>query len=249
MAMFLLAACQANDNAAPWEGFTAENALRLSAASVPGGLVVFDADGTLWKGDAGEDFLHWQLQNGILLPERLEKTRQAWEQYEKGAFSERDMWILAATCQEGLPEDRVRKQASDFFTKEMAPRIFPGMKNAVMQLKQKGMDVWIVSASHRWIIQAGAPHLGIEPDHVIAISAVVKDGLITGEVIEPVPFREGKVDAIRALIGRTPNVVFGDSVNDVPMLKIATTLGVTINPKEALARLASENHWATQTFN
>jgi HAD superfamily hydrolase (TIGR01490 family) len=232
----------------PWTGFTDENSSRLRKAASGSGVVVFDADGTLWRGDAGEDFFLWQLENKVLLPERLPGAKQSWDEYKSSAVSERDIWIEVTRCQAGLTEEQVTTWAREFFSREMASRVFPGMKDAISRLQIKGMDVWIVSASHRWIIGAGAEHLGVPADHVIAVQTVVKDGVITDEIVEPVPFREGKVDAIKSVIGGQPIIAFGDSMNDVPMLKYARSLAVVINPSDALRKVAVETQWAIQSF-
>jgi len=98
--------------------------------------------------------------------------------------------------------------------------------------------VWIVSASHRWIIEAGADYLHVPRSNVIPISSRVKDGRITDEAIMPVPFQAGKVDAIHARISDPPITAFSDSINDLPMLEIASKLRVVISPDDQLRAIA-----------
>jgi phosphatidylglycerophosphatase C len=234
-----------------WRGF--DNTVALSIEKTIAGNsknadVVFDADGTLWKGDVGESFFIWELDNKKFLPPQQAQAQQMWQAYTDKRLSERDMWIAAATLQNGLRESDVQRWAASFFRANFQDRIFPAMQSAIANLQRRGVRVWIVSASHRWIIEAGADYLHVRRSNVIAISAKVKDGRITGEVINPVPFQAGKVEAIRGHLSTLPFIAFSDSINDLPMLELATTSRVVINPDERLRTTAMSRGWSVQDF-
>ena len=81
---------------------------------------------------------------------------------------------------------------------------------------------------------------------MIAVTPIVEDGVITSEPVQPVPYGEGKSVAIRETIGRTPDIVLGNSEGDVPMLRLATVAAVVINPGPPLQELAERSGWIVQ---
>ena len=168
------------------------------------GVAVLDADGTLWADDVGEAFLMWQLENGVLDPDQEARIAAEWDGYERGEVSELEIWTRAATCQQGLDTRAVQESAEQFFRDNFRRKIFAPMAASIALLQENGIDVWIVSASHKWIVEAGAAEFGVDADYVIAVTAVVEDGIITGVPVEPVPYGPGKVDAIQSIIGATP---------------------------------------------
>ena len=70
---------------------------------------------------------------------------------------------------------------------------------------------------------------------------VVEGGKVTDKVIR-VPSGKGKPQAIREVIMRTPDAVFGNSIWDADMLEIARYPFV-INPTAELSAIAAERRW------
>jgi len=84
-------------------------------------------------------------------------------------------------------------------------------------------------------------HFGIVPGRILAAAVAVEDGKVTDKVIR-VPSGPGKPLAIREVIGRTPDAVFGNSIWDADMLEIARHPFV-INPTAELLAIATERKW------
>ena len=51
-------------------------------------LAVFDCDGTLWAGDAGEGFFSWELKRGVVSTEIALWARSRYADYKSGKVSE-----------------------------------------------------------------------------------------------------------------------------------------------------------------
>jgi len=132
----------------------------------------------------------------------------------------------------GLYETDVQHWAAHFFHDHFLHRIFLPQKKLISDMFRTGFDVWIVSASCSWIIQACAVHFQINPSKVLAVTAEVENGIITDRIIRPVPYREGKVAAIKYYIKRQPDYVAGDSLGDREMLNYAKTLRMFIKKEE-----------------
>lgn len=129
-------------------------------------------------------------------------------------------------------------------------RIYEEMKDLIEQLQIHGFEVWVVSASCKWIIETVAIRYGISPCQVIGIVAQTSDGTgtITGEILNPIPVKEGKVESIRHFIKKRPILVAGDTIHDLPMLEYSNGLRLVIerSEEELLKAKALQNGWLIQ---
>ncbi len=212
------------------------------------GLATFDADGVLWREDAGNSFLLWQIENHRLLPVTESEARHAWEAYSRGALGDLELAVLCAACLRGLHEEKVDADARDFFERQFRRHVIPQTQAWARRLEGSGVEVWIVSGSHRWIVAAGARAVGISDERLLAVDVVVRDGLLTPEVRLPVTFGEGKAEAIRQRLGRMPDLAAGNMLSDAPMLELAA-VAVAVEPEPALAELAAERGWPVVRFS
>jgi phosphoserine phosphatase len=204
-------------------------------------LAVFDCDGTLWAGDAGFGFFDWELTRGLVSDDVVRWARARYEEYLAGRVSEDDMCAEMVTINRGLPVPEVMRAAGEFFEQKMLGGFFDEMKDLVFRLHDIGSEVWAVSSTSEWVIQAGMKHFGIPDSHILAAAVVVEGGKVTDKVIR-VPSGIGKPNAIREVIARTPDVVFGNSIWDADMLKIARHPFV-INPTPELLAISGQRKW------
>ncbi len=204
-------------------------------------LAVFDCDGTLWAGDAGEGFFNWELSRGLVSDDTVRWARARHADYLAGKVSEDDMCAEMVTINRGLVETEVLRAATQFFGEEIAGQIFPEMKELVIQLQDLGCEVWAVSSTNEWVIQAGMEHFRIPSNRILTAAVVIEDGKITDRVIR-VPSGKGKPQAIYDVIARTPDAVFGNSIWDADMLEIAGH-PFAINPTPELRTIARDRQW------
>lgn len=144
---------------------------------------------------------------------------------------------------------------------ERGIRIHQEIRTLMGVLERLGFEVWIVSATNRWSVEAFARHsfgipasrvLGNQlygqapPDEPLRLCARADDELSSTTCL-PVLYRQGKVDIIREQVGRRPALAFGDTTTDFEMLCDATELAVLID--RGLPELQHEAHarsWAVQ---
>jgi len=205
-------------------------------------LAVFDCDGTLWSGDAGEGFFTWELERSLVSEEIVRWARTRYADYRAGRVSEDDMCGEMATMHRGLHEAVVQRAADEYFDAQMAADIFPEMRELVRLLRESGCDVWAVSSTNEWVIRAGMRHFGIPAENILAAAVRVVDGVIADELIR-VPSGEGKPRAIQDVIGQAPDSAFGNSIWDAAMLEIARHPFV-VNPTPELQKIAQQKRWA-----
>src|SRR5947209_4868567 len=75
-------------------------------------IAVFDCDGTLWSGDAGEGFFDWELQQNLLSDDVAHWARPRYATYKSGKVTEEQMCGEMVTMHRGL-------------TEAVAPRMLP----------------------------------------------------------------------------------------------------------------------------
>ncbi len=212
-----------------------------SVISLSPRLAVFDCDGTLWSGDAGEGFFDWELKRGVVSDEIVRWARARYADYRLGKVSEDEMCGEMVTIHEGLRESDVLALGRQFFEENYVRRIFPEMRELIARLQAAGCDVWAVSSTNQWVIREAMQHTGIDRDKILAASAEVKNGVITGNLTR-LPSGPGKPKAILEVIKKVPDAAFGNSRWDADMLVLARR-AFAVNPNPDLEKLAQEKSW------
>ena len=204
-------------------------------------LAVFDCDGTLWSGDAGRDFLYWEMEQGIVGPDVAEAMRESYRLYELGEVGEEAMCGEMVTMNSGVPVDRLYAAGEEFFEEVVSSRIFPEMRQLTQRLADAGCEIWAVSSTNDWVVEAGASRFGIPRERVLAACVYSSEGIATNRLLR-VPTDELKVTAIREAIGRPVDAIFGNSIHDQAMLEIAKC-PFCINPNPDLEEVAATRNW------
>jgi phosphoserine phosphatase len=204
-------------------------------------VAVFDCDGTLWAGDAGEGFFDWELQRGLVSDDIVRWARPRYADYKAGKVDEDTMCAEMVTMHRGLTEAEVQNAATEYFDRNFVGQIFSEMRELVRRLQESGSDVWAVSSTNLWVIRAGMRHCGIAENRVLAATAEIRNGIITDRLVR-VPTGDGKPKAIHDVIQRTPNAAFGNSRWDAEMLAIADH-AFAVNPNPDLEKAARQQGW------
>lgn len=200
--------------------------VRALGREVPGGLAVFDADGTLWREDAGEAFLRHLVSLGWV---RLEDGGDPYEAYERAVDRDRAAgYAYAAQLQAGLEVDRVQSEAERFAEKWVPPRRISDTLRLRELCQEAGLSTLVVSASALPIVLAAGPLAGIARDRCRGIEVGIREGRFTAEVLQPITYAAGKVAAARQL-GRIA-LACGDSYQGDLALLEAAAVAVAVAP-------------------
>ena len=219
----------------------------------------FDADGTLWSGDVGEDVFRFAISQGRLREAaRAEIDRQAqlrgfahfadvnataqrlFEAYLEGKYEEREICELMTWCYAGFSvqemADLVREALA---AAKHGERLNEELRPILEFAREHALRTIVVSASPRITVEVAAGVWGFAAEDIAAATPRVVCGVITAEMAAPVPYGADKCVAGRALLGHSHWLgAFGDNVFDMEMLREAE-VGVAVRPKPALrARLA-----------
>lgn len=212
-------------------------------------LACFDADGTIWEEDIGEAMLRW-LAAGRLLP----KVRAPWERvyyrYERLVLADRCAgyaWAVAVMA--GIKEENLTRWCEQFAA--AWPNYRPKMLSLIAGLTDLGVEVAIVSATSRWLVEAAMRRVKLGSLKVLGIETKVEKGKLTREILEPVPCGKGKVLAIRKHFGRMPDLAVGDSIGDLEMLEAAQRAVVVARRGEKeteMLKIARARGWPVLWF-
>ena len=122
------------------------------------------------------------------------------------------------------------------FKKYYPDKIFQPMRELINLLKKNHFEIWIVSASPEGMYQQFlSKELGIPITHIIGVKSVIRNGVITDEIVNPVPQDHGKKEAIETFIQDAPLLVAGNSRGDKEMIEFSRGLKIIVNPDEDIA--------------
>lgn len=231
-----------------------------SSQDNPETMLAFDADGTLWSGDVGDDLFHALIAaqavrtaaydalvreaetfgiaysgNATDVAQTLCAAYQAGKYPEERAFAMM-AWVFAGTSLSGTIafSKQVAKETN------LENRLHRFLDPVFDWARKENVAVWIVSASAKWMVEIGAAMFGIPSDHVIGMMPVIQNGFVTSELAgvpiygpnKPMMLREASPRA--TLLGG-----FGDSNWDAPLLKMAK-VPVAVRPKPSLVACATD---------
>ncbi len=175
--------------------------------------VAFDADGTLWDTDVGENFFDYQIHNcGLDLPE------DPWATYEaKKKVQPTEAYLWLAQINAGKSIGQVRAWAQESIDKS-PPQFFKTSAELVESFLKNDFEVFIVTASIKWAVEPGGKILGIDCDHVIGVRTKIVNGKVTEEIDPPITWREGKAEALLQSAKGTPVFCAGNTRGDSYLL-------------------------------
>ena len=203
---------------------------------------VFDCDGTLWSGDSGYGFMVWSIEAGLVSRNASDWIDSRYRLYLNNQVSETDMCGEMVQLYAGLQESELRHAAADYFRSHVEAHIFPEVRALIEKLKAQGADIWAVSSTNNWVIEEGIRRFDIPASRVLAAEVKVVDGRITSDLID-VPSGDGKSAALKHAGVDRPDAVFGNSIHDAAMLRIAKR-AFPVNPTPGLLEIAADYGWS-----
>lgn len=116
-------------------------------------------------------------------------------------------------------------------------KFYPEMKQLIVNLKEYGFEVWILTASPEFLYQKFlAEELGLPDTQILGVKSVVANGRLTDEIIMPIPQDDGKANVIPTFIKARPLIVGGNSRGDMDMLNQSCGLKIVVNPDDTTIR-------------
>lgn len=204
-------------------------------------VAAFDCDGTLWFGDSGMNFMYWEIEEGLLPSDVTEWLMRRYDEYLAGKVSEDDICGEMVQIHRGIAESKIREFAARFAKLNVAPHIFPEMRTLVDGLRERGADIWAVSSTNNWVIEAAVSSLAIPAERALAVRVAIENGVATDRLGE-MTSGPGKARALERVLSRPLDVSFGNSIFDLEMLELARN-PFPVNPNNDLRQIAEHRGW------
>lgn len=189
-------------------------------------LVVMDVDSTLIQ----DEVIDLLAESAGVLGEVAAITERAM----RGEMDFRESLEARVSLLEGLDAEALHQAASRI-------RLTPGARTLCRTLRRLGYRVCLVSGGFGDVISPVAELLGV--DGVRSNTVEIRDGRLTGRLVEPIIDRRGKRQALEDFaaeyqIPMSRTIAIGDGANDLDMLD-AAGLGIAFNAKP-LVRAAAD---------
>jgi len=193
----------------------------------PAPYAAFDADGTLWDTDLGENFFKYKIRNN-LVPFAMKDPWRHYRDWKEGGDPRPAYLWLGQVCA-GVPLTKVQDWA-EAAVQELNPLpIFPAQRKLIEYLLENGVQVYIVTASIKWAVEPGAGRLGLPREQVLGVETAVVDGLVTTEAAGHMTYRQGKAEAIlKRKAGQRPFLVSGNTKGDLALMEASTQLRLAV---------------------
>lgn len=183
----------------------------------------------------------WSLEQGLVSRSTSDWIDTRHRAYRGGGVGEEAICGEMVQIYAGLRDQELRAAAARYVSEFVRPRIFAEMAELVGELRHRGVELWAVSSTNRWVVAEGVRDFGIPEQRVLAAGVSVTGDLIGSEILH-VPTGPGKATALRRAGLASPDAVFGNSVHDLAMLEIARD-AYPVNPSPALLAEAAKHGW------
>ena len=204
-------------------------------------------------GSSGMHFARAAYQSGMVSRALLARWGLEHVRFRlRGSTDERTAQVLSQVKEllAGVPEREIARMGPDLLA-SVLPRIYPLMLDEVRAHQDAGRATFIVSAAGNSLVEILAVVLAM--DGGIGTSYEVDgEGVLTGRIVEPFVYGEGKVEAMRSFsaeheIDLASSWAYSDSASDLPMLR-AVGSPVAVNPDAELAAIAAAEGWRVMRF-
>jgi HAD superfamily hydrolase (TIGR01490 family) len=213
-------------------------------------LCLFDLDHTLLPIDSDHAWGEFVIELGWAEAEAQRAANDRFfAQYQDGSLDIAAYVEFATRSWRDRPLADQQAAQQRFLRECIEPALRPAAVDLVRRHQREDDLVAIVTATNEFVTRPIAQAFGVEA--LIAVE-LERDptGRATGAIRGTPSFREGKVERVAQwLAGHGRRVqdferisVYSDSMNDLPLLELATH-PVAANPSAALAALARERGW------
>lgn len=210
----------------------------------------FDFDGTLIAGMSVASFLQRRLLSGNMPPREMFGQLQATWDYGVGGANFLKLLTRSAESMRGISDAELAETARQVYEKDLAGNIYPESRALIEAHRAKGHTIVIVSSATQYQVRHVASELGIE--HILCTQLEVRNGALTGGIIPPICYGEGKLDAAQRFadeheIRLDKSYFYTDGIEDIPLLE-AVGYPRPINPDRRLAHRSRREGWPMQQF-
>lgn len=211
---------------------------------------IFDIDDSLLDGNAGTIFTWYLFSERALRSDVRQKLPRALYDFARRRLGEADMVALAARAHVGIRADHLKDHARKCFERHIRKRVTADGMRAIRRHLLSGHYVVLASGSPQAIVDEVGRFLNVHA--AIGTKAIIREGVMTDELVTPVSFKEGKRERVRQAceaygLDLSRSWLYSDSVADTPLFE---NVGhpIVVNPKAAFRADAARRGWEIQDW-
>ncbi len=214
-------------------------------------ICFFDMDKTLIAGNSGVSFMRYSLRRGRTTHWNVLKSVVDYVLYRYDLLDMERTYRQSLRPLAGVRENELVEFCQEWFEDSFREMIYPEAREFVRHHLTLGEKVVIISNATTYAVRPLAKYLGVS--HVLATQLEVAGGVFTGNYLEPLCFRHGKVfwaeKLAKELKGNLGESTFyTDSITDLPLLERVGNPRV-VNPDPKLRSLARKRGWEVMDFS
>jgi len=182
----------------------------------------FDVDRTLLAGFSASAFVRERFLSGRASPREMAGSLVGGLSFALGRTGFSAFVSAHTAAYRGLAESMLEELGAEVFEKHLAQEIYPEARAIVRAHQERGHTVAIVSSAMPFQVEPLARDLGIE--HVLCTRLEAENGVLTGRIIHPACYGQGKLTAGEELaeqhdLDLDASYFYTDSVADLPLLE------------------------------
>ncbi len=209
-------------------------------------LAIFDLDNTLIAGDSDHLWGEFLCEQGVVDSADFRDRNEAfYADYQRGDLDIAAYLRFALEPLAGKPPEAFAELHATYMRKHIDDLMLPAAAELIERHRQQGHRLIIITATNEFVTRPIADALGI--DVLLGCAVELCDGLITGQPVGTLTYKEGKVRRLREWMDEESENLDGawfysDSHNDLPLLAEVDN-PVAVDPDEQLAAVARERGW------
>lgn len=213
-------------------------------------LCFFDMDRTLIAENSGVSFLRYSFRRKKTSRWKVYRSMVDYLRYRLDLLDMKKAYRASLQDLIGIREEELVQFCQEWFEDVVKDMIFPKAKECVARHIDQGDIVTIITNSMTYAVEPLARFLKVP--YTLSTRLEVRDGVFTGEYIEPLCFRQGKIFWAEKLAGKLEkdlggSIFYSDSITDLPLLERVQYPRV-VNPDVRLRAIARRRGWPMQTF-
>jgi putative phosphoserine phosphatase/1-acylglycerol-3-phosphate O-acyltransferase len=210
----------------------------------------FDFDGTLIAGYSAAAIAEDRMRRRDITLADVGRTMRVGLQFGMGRADFNDFMKLTAEGWRGRSHGEMEELGERLFVQRISDLVYPEARELVAAHQRKGHTVALTSSATRYQVVSIARELGIE--HVLCTELEVENELLTGNVLGPSLWGEGKAEAVQKFaaehgIDLGDSYFYADGNEDVALMHLVGKPRPT-NPGRRLEAVARRRGWPIQRF-
>jgi HAD superfamily hydrolase (TIGR01490 family) len=207
-------------------------------------------DRTLIAGNSGVSFMRYSLRRKKTTRWKVCKSLIDYLRYRYDLLDMQKAYRESLQELVGVREDELIRFCEEWFAEVVRDMIYPQARECVQKHLGRGDIVVIITNSMTYAVEPLARHLRIP--YTLATRLEVREGVFSGEYIEPLCFRQGKIFWAEKLAARLgvpvgESTFYSDSITDLPLFERVKYPQV-VNPDPKLRAVAKKRGWPIQEF-